>query len=290
MIKSMTGFGKAQAVLDRGTFSVDIRALNSKQLDVNVRIPSFLREQEAEIRSLLATKLERGKIDMMIQLKNSGDRASSEVNTEIVQTQFEKLKQLKESLQISNDILFSEIMKLPDSLVEQESRIDETEWGLIRKMLSEALDSADEFRKKEGAGLEAELLDRVGAIENHLIKVSEFEEDRMQSIRTRITSRIEEFLRQDAGSASRFEEEMIYYLEKLDISEEKQRLAAHCQYFRETSADKASQGRKLGFITQEMGREINTIGSKSNHAGMQKIVVLMKDELEKIKEQLNNVL
>ncbi len=290
MIRSMTGFGKAQLSLERGTIIIDIRALNSKQLDVNMKIPLFLREQESEIRNMLSSTLERGKIDVLIQLKNSGIKSSSEVNTEMVLQHFEKLREVKDRLSLSNDVLFSEIMKMPDVFGDAENKIDDAEWDLIRKSIQEALESADDFRRNEGAGLKIELISRVESIEHHLESISRFEDERIQTIRLRLKSKIDELLRQDSGSTERFEEEMIYFLEKLDISEEKQRLGAHCKYFRETSEHVNSQGRKLGFITQEMGREINTIGSKANHSEMQKVVVLMKDELEKIKEQLNNIL
>ena len=286
----MTGFGKAQVSLERGTIIIDIRALNSKQLDVNIKIPSFLREQESEIRNMLSSSLERGKIDVLIQLKNTGLKSSSEVNTGMILEHFEKMKQIKERLSLSSDVLFSEIMKLPDVFGETENKTDEFEWENIRNAIKEALESADEFRKNEGSGLKKELISRIFSIEQHLGSIAAFEEERIQTIRLRLKSKIDELLRQDVGTESRFEEEMIYFLEKLDITEEKQRLAAHCNYFRETSNQANSQGRKLGFIAQEMGREINTIGSKANHSEMQKVVVLMKDELEKIKEQLNNIL
>lgn len=290
MIRSMTGFGKAQLSLERGTIIIDIRALNSKQLDVNMKIPLFLREQESEIRNMLSSTLERGKIDVLIQFKNSGIKSSSEVNTEMVLEHFQKLQIVKDRLGLSNDVIFSEIMKMPDVFGDVENKIDDAEWELIRTAIKEALESADDFRRNEGAGLKTELISRVASIEQHLDSISRFEDERIQTIRQRLKSKIDELLRQDAGSSERFEEEMIYFLEKLDVSEEKQRLGAHCKYFRETSESVISQGRKLGFITQEMGREINTIGSKANHSEMQKVVVLMKDELEKIKEQLNNIL
>jgi uncharacterized protein (TIGR00255 family) len=286
----MTGFGKAQTAIKRGTITIDIRTLNSKQLDVNLRMPALFRELEGEIRNMLSASLERGKIDFQVLLKSNLQKTGVSINTEIVQEYFEKFKPFSEELKVSNDTLFGEIMKLPEVIVETDNKIEDEEWTEIKDVIFSALRQVDEFRVKEGKGLESELLLRIQLIEQHLQELGIFEQERMQNVRAKLKSKIDELLKQDAGSPVRFEEEMIYYLEKLDISEEKQRLKAHCDYFRETISHPASQGRKLAFITQEIGREINTIGSKSNHAEMQKKVVLMKDELEKIKEQLNNIL
>lgn len=290
MIKSMTGFGKHQVSLDSRLVTVDIRALNSKLLDLNLRIPSILREQEGEIRNLISSALERGKIDIQINIKNTGVQSFAEVNTELIKQQFIRLQTLQNEIGVSNDVIFSEVMRLPDSVVETEQKLEEGDWTQIREALQNAILNADQFRKDEGSGLEKDLLARVEEIEKQLSSLSPLEAERMETVRTRIKSKIDELLQQNVGSENRFEEEMIYFIEKLDISEEKQRLRTHCEYFKTTMAEPISNGRKLGFISQEMGREINTIGSKSNHAGMQKLVVLMKDELEKIKEQLNNVL
>ncbi|MEX1190300.1 MAG: YicC/YloC family endoribonuclease [Bacteroidia bacterium] len=290
MIKSMTGFGKCQVSLDSRIITIDIRALNSKQLDLNLRIPSILREQEGEIRALIGERMERGKIDMQISLKNTGNQALTEINTDLIKEQFNRLKSLQTDLGISSDTLFTEVMRLPDSVVEAEQKLEESELEGIYNAIRTAVENTDIFRKDEGIGLEKELLFRVEEIEKRLVEIAGLEGERIETVKTRIRSKIDELLQQNNGSENRFEEEMIYFLEKLDISEEKQRLATHCSYFRTTLGETNSNGRKLGFISQEMGREINTIGSKSNHAGMQKLVVLMKDELEKIKEQLNNVL
>lgn len=286
----MTGFGKHQVSLDSRLVTVDIRALNSKLLDLNLRIPSILREQEGEIRNLISSALERGKIDIQINIKNTGVQSFAEVNTELIKQQFIRLQTLQNEIGVSNDVIFSEVMRLPDSVVETEQKLEEGDWTQIREALQNAISNADQFRKDEGSGLEKDLLARVEEIEKQLNSLSPLEADRMETVRTRIKSKIDELLQQNVGTENRFEEEMIYFIEKLDISEEKQRLRTHCEYFKTTMAEPISNGRKLGFISQEMGREINTIGSKSNHAGMQKLVVLMKDELEKIKEQLNNVL
>jgi uncharacterized protein (TIGR00255 family) len=290
MIKSMTGFGKSQLNLNSRIITVDIRALNSKQLDLNLRIPLFLRDKEGEIRNMLNEGLKRGKIDVQINQKNNGTQSLSEVNTLLVKEQFNRLKELTQELNISNDVLFSEVMKMPESMMDAEQSLEEKDWEFIKEAINNAISETQTFRLDEGNGLSDELLSRLSSIEQNLNAVFNYETARIELIKSRLKTKIDELLQQNVGSENRFEEEMIYFLEKLDISEEKQRLAAHCSYFRETMNSQESNGRKLGFISQEMGREINTIGSKANHAEMQKLVVLMKDDLEKIKEQISNIL
>lgn len=286
----MTGFGKSQLNLNSRIITIDIRALNSKLLDLNLRIPLFLREQEGEIRNMLNEGLKRGKIDVQINQKNNGTQSLSEVNTPLVKEQFNKLKELTQELEISNDTLFSEVMKMPESMIDAEQKLEEKDWEFIKEAINNAISETQTFRLDEGKGLSHELLSRLSSIEQNLNALSEHETARIELIKAKLKTKIDELLQQNVGSESRFEEEMIYFLEKLDVSEEKQRLATHCSYFRETMNNEESNGRKLGFISQEMGREINTIGSKANHAEMQKLVVLMKDELEKIKEQISNIL
>ena len=286
----MTGFGKSQLNLNSRIITVDIRALNSKQLDLNLRIPLFLRDKEGEIRNMLNEGLKRGKIDVQINQKNNGTQSLSEVNTLLVKEQFNRLKELTQELNISNDVLFSEVMKMPESMMDAEQSLEEKDWEFIKEAINNAISETQTFRLDEGNGLSDELLSRLSSIEQNLNAVFNYETARIELIKSRLKTKIDELLQQNVGSENRFEEEMIYFLEKLDISEEKQRLAAHCSYFRETMNSQESNGRKLGFISQEMGREINTIGSKANHAEMQKLVVLMKDDLEKIKEQISNIL
>lgn len=286
----MTGFGKSQLNLNSRIITVDIRALNSKQLDLNLRIPLFLRDKEGEIRNMLNEGLKRGKIDVQINQKNNGTQSLSEVNTLLVKEQFNRLKELTQELNISNDVLFSEVMKMPESMMDAEQTLEEKDWEFIKEAINNAISETQTFRLDEGNGLSDELLSRLSSIEQNLNAVFNYETARIELIKSRLKAKIDELLQQNVGSENRFEEEMIYFLEKLDISEEKQRLAAHCSYFRETMNSQESNGRKLGFISQEMGREINTIGSKANHAEMQKLVVLMKDDLEKIKEQISNIL
>ena len=286
----MTGFGKSQAVFGLKTLTIDVRALNSKQLDLNIRIPHAFRDKEADIRARVSTLLERGKVDVFISLKSQLGNAGVSVNSSLVKARYAELLLVAKELNVDTSGLFSDVLRFPDLIQEEEMEAGEMEWEIIRTSLMEAINQVDQFRFDEGKGLASELLDRVHNIEQLLIAITPHEESRMVQVRARLKQKIDELLSQVDANANRFEEEMIYFMEKLDITEEKQRLLTHCTYFRETASEKTTSGRKLAFISQEMGREINTIGSKANHAEMQKIVVLMKDELEKIKEQLNNVL
>ncbi len=286
----MTGFGKSQAVVGLKTLTIDIRALNSKQLDLNLRLPQAFREKEGEVRNLVSGMLERGKIDVFVSLKSTASAAGVSLNTEALKIRFASLKALALEIGADTTHLFSDVLRFPDLMQEEETEAGDEDWKQVHTSLQEALKQVDQFRLDEGRGLSSELMDRVSNIEQFLESITPHEESRMVHVRARLKQKIDELLAQTESSANRFEEEMIYFMEKLDISEEKQRLRAHCSYFRETAAEHTASGRKLAFISQEMGREINTIGSKANHAEMQKLVVLMKDELEKIKEQLNNVL
>ncbi len=286
----MTGFGKSQAVFGLKTLTIDVRALNSKQLDLNIRIPNAFREKEAEIRSRVSTILERGKVDVFVSLKSQSGSSGVSINSSLLKARYAELLLVAKELNVDTSGLFSDVLRFPDLIQEEEMEAGEMEWEIIRNSLIEAINQVDQFRFDEGKGLTSELLDRVYNIEQLLIAITPHEESRMVQVRARLKQKIDELLSQVDANANRFEEEMIYFMEKLDITEEKQRLLTHCTYFRETASEKTASGRKLAFISQEMGREINTIGSKANHAEMQKIVVLMKDELEKIKEQLNNVL
>ena len=286
----MTGFGKSQAVFGLKTLTIDVRALNSKQLDLNIRIPHAFRDKEAEIRSRVSAILERGKVDVFVSLKSQTGSSGVSINSNLVKARYSELMLIADELGVDSSQLFSDVLRFPDLIQEEEMEAGEMEWEIIRTSLMEAINQVDQFRLDEGKGLASELLDRVYNIEQLLIAITPHEESRMVQVRARLKQKIDELLSQVDANANRFEEEMIYFMEKLDITEEKQRLLTHCNYFRETAAEKTASGRKLAFISQEMGREINTIGSKANHAEMQKIVVLMKDELEKIKEQLNNVL
>lgn len=281
----MTGFGKSNVSLGAKQLSIDIRALNSKQFDLNLRIPGVLRSREAEIRQQIAAVLERGKIDCYIISKQSS--GSVEINEELLHRRYTRLNNLAQNLGASSNELLPALLTLPDALQDEENEIMENEWNIFREALLKAISNTNDFRITEGKGLTAELSQRVNNIQKNLSDISSIDSERTELIRTKLLQKVEQLAVE--FDRNRFEEELIYYIEKLDISEEKQRLSTHCTYFLETMQDKESNGRKLGFIAQEMGREINTIGSKANHAGIQKLVVLMKDELEKIKEQLNNI-
>ena len=287
MIQSMTGFGKCQAALGLRTLVVDIRTLNSKQLDVNLRLPQVLREKEAEIRQQLSKVLERGKVDVFISFKTEGGD-NLLVNEPLIASRVEQLRKIGGALGVDTSSVFSVVLGMADVFQEPEEPLTEAEWEVVQTAVQTALTETRAFRRREGSGLEADLRLRLEAIEKALTQVAELEPERTQGLRERLRQRLQDW--QVGVDENRFEEEMIYYLEKLDISEEKQRLLTHCRYFDEVLSEPDSQGRKLGFISQEMGREINTIGSKANHAGIQRLVVLMKDELEKMKEQLNNIL
>ncbi|OYQ31843.1 YicC family protein [Flavobacterium cyanobacteriorum] len=285
MIQSMTGFGKASLQLPSKKITVEIKSLNSKGLDLSVRMPSAFREMELGLRNTIAQRLERGKIDFSLYVEITGEETSSKVNIPIVKAY---INQLKEVVNGDETELLKMAVRMPDALKTEREDIDEGDWNLIQGVIEEALDNIHNFRVTEGVALEKEFLVRISNILALMNETVALDGERIQNVKTRLHSAIEELkLNVDEN---RFEQELIYYLEKMDITEEKVRLENHLNYFIETLAGTEANGRKLGFITQEMGREINTMGSKSNHAKMQKLVVQMKDELEKIKEQVLNVL
>lgn len=285
MIQSMTGFGKASLQLPTKKITVEIKSLNSKGLDLSVRMPSAFREMELGLRNQIAQKLERGKIDFSLFVEVTGEETSSKVNVPIVKAY---INQLKEVVNGDETELLKMAVRMPDALKTEREDIDEGDWAQIQTVITEALDNIHNFRVAEGVALEKEFEMRISNISNLMNETVALDGERIQTVKDRLHNAIEELkLNVDEN---RFEQELIYYLEKMDITEEKVRLENHLNYFIETLAGKEANGRKLGFITQEMGREINTMGSKSNHAKMQKLVVQMKDELEKIKEQVLNVL
>ncbi len=285
MIQSMTGFGKASLQLPTKKITVEIKSLNSKGLDLNVRMPSAFREMELGLRNQIAQKLERGKIDFSLFVEITGEETSSKVNVPIVKAY---INQLKEVVDGDETELLKMAVRMPDALKTEREDIDEGDWALIQGVIEEALNNIHNFRVTEGVALEKEFLVRISNILSLMNETVSLDGERIQNVKDRLHNAIEELkLNVDEN---RFEQELIYYLEKMDITEEKVRLENHLNYFIETLAGTEANGRKLGFITQEMGREINTMGSKSNHAKMQKLVVQMKDELEKIKEQVLNVL
>jgi uncharacterized protein (TIGR00255 family) len=295
MIKSMTGYGKAVAEIPGRKYTFEVRSLNSKQSDVNLKIPGTLREKEIEIRNILLQRLERGKIDLFISTEATGEILNYSVNKELAKKYYTELKNLQvEFGEEELAGLLPLVLKMPEVIQSGEEEPGENEWGTIRSGISSAIEKLDAFRIHEGKILEEDLRFRTGLILTHLESIEPFEKDRITGLREKMARDFENFGKSNGLTVSpdknRFEEELIYYLEKMDITEEKVRLKKHCDYFLVTMDEPVSQGKKLGFITQEMGREINTLGSKAYDANIQKIVVQMKDELEKIKEQLGNIL
>jgi uncharacterized protein (TIGR00255 family) len=291
MIKSMTGFGKSQVELKGKTISIEIRSLNSKQLDLNMRAPQIFREKEMEIRSYLAQVLERGKIDANISIESKLDTPSAMINKPLAMQYYQQLKELKDAIPEAemNDIL-SILVRMPDVFKSEKEEMADEDWSQINEGIAAAVKELDIFRQNEGAELEKDFVKRVKIIANLLNQVLPYEAERVGAFRARLKSQLEELSSDINYDENRLEQELIYYMEKLDITEEKIRLAKHIDYFIQTLKDKDSPGKKLGFITQEIGREINTLGSKANDAEIQKLVVQMKDELEKVKEQLANIL
>jgi uncharacterized protein (TIGR00255 family) len=289
MIRSMTGYGKAICELSEKKVTVEIRSLNSKQLDLNLRIPSLYRDKEAEIRSDLSKQLERGKIDFSIFYEYTGDAASPVINKTLAKGYYKELKSLAAELQEQGCDLLSLTMKMPEVMRPERQEPDEKEWKQLKAAIDQAQIEFQRFREDEGKSLADDFVKRIGLITSLLSIVEEADTKRVDTVRERIRRNINEFVEKEKIDQNRFEQELVYYIEKIDITEEKIRLKTHCDYFLKTMSEDSS-GRKLGFITQEIGREINTIGSKANDAGIQKTVVQMKDELEKIKEQVNNVL
>ena len=291
MIKSMTGFGKAEVVCRNQKIIIEIKSLNSKFFDVNTRLPNGFRDKELEVRNLLSAKLQRGKIDFSLILEESADMGNFSINRELAKKYFKELTELRSDVGINdNTDYLPVIMRLPDVLVPARNEMDEEEWAIVKTAIDKALDHLENFRLEEGKSLEKDMVNRSVKIMNILEEIKPFEKQRIETLKTRIKKDVFETVDKEDVDMNRFEQELIYYIEKLDITEETVRLKNHCLYFNEILEEGESQGKKLGFITQEMGREINTLGSKANDANIQKLVVQMKDELEKIKEQLYNIL
>lgn len=292
MIQSMTGYGKATAELPDKKINVEIKSLNSKAMDLSTRIAPSYREKEIEIRNEISKVLERGKVDfsLWIEKKESADSATP-INQSLVEGYCKQIKSISENLNIPLPAdWFQTLLRLPDVMTKNEiQELTEDEWSTVHGAILEAVSHLVEFRKQEGIALEKKFREKIGNIANLLTAVDPYEKERVEKIKERITDALEKTISVDYDK-NRLEQELIYYIEKLDVNEEKQRLSNHLKYFINTLENGTGQGKKLGFIAQEMGREINTLGSKSNHAEMQKIVVQMKDELEQIKEQVLNVM
>ncbi len=290
MVKSMTGFGKGEAALRNKKITVEIRSLNSKQLDLSLRLPAVYRQSEYEIRNLIARTIQRGKVDVFVTVESQAVETSARINREVFR---EYLRQMNDTLSFSGidagyDAILPVIMRLPDVVATEAEAISEEEHAALLAAVEAAAAHLDAFREQEGAILIADLLRRVELIEQYKTEVVPFEKARTETVKARILDNLSK-LAVDVDR-NRLEQEMIFYLEKLDITEEKVRLDNHCRYFREVAGSEEDAGRKLGFIAQEMGREINTMGSKANEPNIQILVVKMKDELEKIKEQVLNIL
>lgn len=286
MIHSMTGFGKASLQLPTKKITVEIKSLNSKGLDLNTRMPSVFREMELGLRNQISQRLERGKVDFSLYVEVTGEETTSKINVPIIKGYINQMKAVIPTADETE--LMKMAVRMPDALKTERDEIDANEWKQIQTVIDEALDNIANFRKDEGASLEKEFQLRISNIHNLMNEAVSYDAERVETVKTRLRSALDE-LKVNVDE-NRFEQELIFYLEKYDITEEKVRLGNHLNYFLETLNGTEANGRKLGFITQEMGREINTMGSKSNHTEMQKLVVMMKDELEKIKEQVLNVL
>ena len=282
----MTGFGKASLQLPTKKITVEIKSLNSKGLDLNTRMPSVFREMELGLRNQISQRLERGKVDFSLYVEVTGEETTSKINVPIVKGYINQMKAVIPNADETE--LMKMAVRMPDALKTERDEIDENEWKQIQTVIDEALENIMNFRKDEGASLEKEFQLRISNIHNLMNEAVSYDAERVETVKTRLRTALDE-LKVNVDE-NRFEQELIFYLEKYDITEEKVRLGNHLNYFLETLNGTEANGRKLGFITQEMGREINTMGSKSNHTEMQKLVVMMKDELEKIKEQVLNVL
>ena len=285
MIYSMTGYGKSVLQLPTKKVTIELKSLNSKNLDLNARMPSIYREKELAIRKILADKLERGKVDFSIYVETTAEDTSTQINTPVVKQYISQLRHVVDGDDIE---LLKMAVRFPDALNTVREEIDENEWKTIETEIHTAIDDLNNYRLNEGKVLEQDFNNRIVSIENILEEVIAMDPERVDGVRERLLKGVEEL--REKYDENRFEQELVYYIEKFDITEEKVRLKNHLNYFTESINSEDSNGKKLGFISQEMGREINTIGSKSNYAPMQQLVVQMKDELEKIKEQLLNVL
>jgi uncharacterized protein (TIGR00255 family) len=286
----MTGFGNAVAETGTKTITVEIKSVNSKFFDLSLRLPLAYKDKDLELRSELAKELERGKVDVSFVVDSPETLKKVSVNAPLIKAYYAELKSIDNELQLGTTDYLGLILRMPEVLNADKMTADEEEWKQLRNTLDKALKAFQSFRKTEGESIEKDMKERIKQIETRLKEIEKLEPERIASLRKKLSVSLEEFISSNNIDRNRFEQELIFYIEKLDISEEKVRLRSHCDYFLKTMNEAASNGKKLAFITQEIGREINTIGSKANDAGIQKFVVEMKDELEKIKEQILNVL
>jgi len=291
MIRSMTGYGKAMLETPHRKITVEIRSLNSKQADINTKMPWIYKEKELDIRNMVIRRLERGKIDLMISFDAMNDEPAPVINSNIVKNYYNQLREISNELGIKSDSeLLGIVMRLPETLRSERAELTEEEWSMAVKLIDDALSMTDLYRLEEGKAMEADLSKSVSSITRYLGNLSNVEGDRLTRMREKLLATLQDTVGSENIDKNRFEQELIFYLEKMDINEEKVRLKKHCDYFIETMNGNGQNGKMLNFISQEMGREINTIGSKANDASLQKLVVMMKDELERIKELTLNVL
>lgn len=291
MMLSMTGYGKAVCELPTKQVSIEIKSLNSKQLDIYTRLPTLYKEKELELRNLISRYLTRGKVEFNISYETTDTSSTAKINAPLVKDYYTQLKDLTKDLGAEQeDSLMQIVMRFPDALMAEKEELSAEEWKEILQKTEEALANITSFRIQEGKALQTDILGRIDHIQGYLKDIAPFKEDRIQRVKDKLNNSLMVISDQEKVDTNRFEQELIYYLEKMDITEEEVRLDNHCNFFKEVAEEKDPSGKKLSFIAQEIGREINTIGSKANHSDIQRIVVMMKDELEKIKEQLMNVL
>lgn len=291
MLQSMTGFGKATCEYNNKKIVIEVKSLNSKQLDVSIKIPNLYRGKELEIRNEISQKLERGKIDFSLFIENAGKETATQFNQTIIEGYYQQINDLSEYLGINPpNNWFDIFLRLPDSLKTEISELDENEWQAVKKAIQQAFDELKAFRMQEGKAIENVFYNKISNIQQLLNEIAPFEAERIEKIKEKLKEELESISDKVDYDKNRMEQELIYYIEKLDINEEKSRLQNHLNYFIQVLEEEQAQGKKLGFIAQEIGREINTLGAKANHSEIQKIVVKMKDELEQIKEQVLNVL
>lgn len=291
MLYSMTGYGRAEQVINDKTFLVEIRSLNGKQFDIRLALPTLLKPYEFEVRSLLSEGLSRGSVECNIMLKQNGSAKPVTINTELAKSYFEPVAQLASQLNMSTDNLLGVLLKLPDVVTPSTDVLSPEEWQAFEGLIKQAIGELNQHRREEGKALEADLLERINNIQSHEQTIAAMEPERRKKIKDGLVKVLEENVGKDNYDPNRLEQELIYYIEKIDISEEQVRLKNHCDYFRQIlNESEISKGKKLSFILQEIGREINTTGSKAYHSQVQKCVVQMKDELEKAKEQILNAL
>jgi uncharacterized protein (TIGR00255 family) len=285
----MTGFGKAECLLPSKKLTIEVKSLNSKQIDTSTRLPAVYKEKELEIRQILSNALERGKVECNVHYEMI-EGANSSINQQVLRDYILQLKEVSEEFELSSSDMLSTAMRLPDTLISGKAELVEEEWEEVKKALLSAIEELNNFRIQEGKALEKDLKDRIQIIKKKHTAIRPFEQERIDKLKERILNNLEELNPGNEIDKNRFEQELVYYTEKLDINEENVRLENHLNYFLEILKEGSPNGKKLGFISQEIGREVNTLGSKANHGEIQRLVVDMKDELEKIKEQLLNVL